>query len=130
MDYLGGNGDFLSVLMGLFNYFGNISYHKSASDISERISDKIEKAKSQEAVDKLSQAADPGQARARRQAARSKALMISQIICVILGLVLTVAFVASLLFYTATQEDYTEDLPIYDEIMEDQAAEDNAQGGA
>lgn len=56
------------------------------------------------------------------RAQHRRGFMIAQIVLVFLGLLLTIGFVASLLFYTTHQEDYTDELPIYDEIMDDQAA--------
>lgn len=110
----------VSILVGLISYFYNIDFHHRAALMKDRLADRIDDATSSGEVAKLRQRAETANAFYQKRARTGKILLMSQIVCAVTGLVLTVTFVSSLLFYTATTEDYTEDLPIYEEIMEEQ----------
>lgn len=112
----------LSILAGLINYFHNMTFHHQTSALKGRLADRIEDASTHQEVERINHKLDSvSRPLVTNQYHRSRILLILQIICVIIGLALTIVFVSSLLFYTATREDYTEDLPIYEEIMQDQA---------
>lgn len=108
----------ISILAGLINYFKNMNFHRQTSAINERLADRAEGAHSAAELASIRRASNSKKPRLRRRESRNRFLIISQILSVIIGLALTVAFVGTLLFYTSTREDYTDELPIYDDIME------------
>lgn len=113
----------ISILSGLVNYFMNMLFHKKVSVTKGLIADRIDDVKTHQELANVNRTSRAVQPSIKREESRNRFLLATQIIMVIVGLILTVAFVASLLFFTTVQEDYTDDLPIYQEIMEDQAAE-------
>ena len=73
----------ISIIVGLINYFANMRFHQRLSTVYKLSSNKITAGKR------------------HQQANRSSALLITQIVLLMIGLILTIVYVAMMLFTTS-----------------------------
>lgn len=89
----------VSIFVGLVNYYLNMLYHQKVMKINRAKARRVARADSSEDLNKLKPTAVS--AYAEQTAKRNNALIGLQILLLIVGLVLCVAFIGTMLFHTA-----------------------------
>ena len=85
----------ISIMMGLTNYFYNMRFHQKSSEANDAIARQANKARSNADLERLERAEV---AVKHSGVSRNVALLLAQIISMVVGLLLIVAFVGTLLF--------------------------------
>lgn len=89
----------ISIFVGLFNYYLNMLYHQRVMKMNRMKAQRATKADSQEDLKQLKPTSVSGYA--EKIAKRNNLMIGLQILLLAIGLVLCVAFIGTMLFYTA-----------------------------